>query len=65
MIGGILCFGLSFYFLAIMVTGLVDAMTFNGIYADVLLSLWGLLPAVVLFFAGVRLIMVQQKRRSF
>jgi len=63
MIGGILCFGLSFYFLALMVTGLTDALTFNGVYAEVLISLWLLLPAVVLLFSGIRLVMVQQKRK--
>ena len=65
MVGAILIFGLCFYFLAIFVAGLVDALTFDGSYAEVLLSLFAILPAVVLFFAGVRLIMVQQKRKVF
>jgi len=65
MIGGILCFGVSFYFLAIFVTELITMLTFSGIYADVLVSLWTLLPGVVLLFSGIRLTMVQQKRGSF
>jgi hypothetical protein len=57
----IICFGLSFFFLGLMVTAFTDLISFEGSYATVLLSLWAILPAVVLLFSGIRLIMVKQK----
>jgi len=61
-IGAIICFGLSFYFLGLMITALTDLIPFSGDNASALMSMWLALPAVVLFFSGVRLIMVMQKR---
>jgi len=61
-IGAILCFGLAFYFLALMVTAFIDLISFEGAYAGALISLWTALPAIVLFFSGIRLVMVMQKR---
>lgn len=61
-VAAIIVFGIMFYFLAIMITGVVDIITFEGQYASVITILWGALPAVVLFTTGIRLIMVQQKR---
>ena len=61
-VSAIIVFGIMFYFLAIVVTGLIELVTFEGTYASVMLILWGGLPAVVLFFAGIHLVMVQQKR---
>ena len=61
-IGAIICFGLVFYFLALIVIAFIDLIAFEGSYASALLSLWAILPAVVLFFSGVRLVMVMQKR---
>jgi len=45
-----------------MITALTDIIPFTGSYATAMLSLWAALPAVVLFFSGIRLIMVQQKK---
>jgi len=61
-LGAIICFGLAFYFLGLMVTIFTDLIAFEGTYATALMSLWLALPAIVLFFSGIRLIMVQQKR---
>ena len=61
-IGAIICFGLAFYFLGLMVTALMELIAFEGSYATALVSLWTALPAVVLFFSGIRLIMVMQQR---
>ena len=61
-IGAIILFGLCFYFLGLLVTALTDEITFSGGYADAMLYMWAALPAVVLFFSGIRLVMVQQKR---
>ena len=51
-----------FYFLGMMVTGMIELITFEGQYAAVMTILWGALPAIVLFFTGIRLVMVQQKK---
>lgn len=62
-VGAIICFGLAFYFMALTVSTFVDLLgNFDGIYASILLRLWSALPAFILFFAGIRLVMVQQKR---
>ena len=66
-LGAIICFGLCFYFLGIMVTGLLDMIPMtttyvSSAYPNALMSMWAALPAVVLFFGGIRLVMVQQKR---
>ena len=61
-IGALICFGLAFYFLAMMITIFTDLIPFEGLYASALMSLWLALPAIVLFFSGIRLVMVQQKR---
>jgi len=55
-------FGMAFYFFNIVLFGFMEYLAFEGDYASALLSLWAALPAVVLFFTGIRLIMVQQKR---
>jgi len=61
-IAAIVVFGLSFYFFGILLVGLYTEMEFGGTYAGILTSLWAALPAIVLFSAGIRLMMVQQKR---
>jgi len=61
-LGAIIIFGLCFYFLALLITALTDIIPFEGDYANAILTLWVALPAVVLLFSGIRLIMVQQKR---
>ena len=63
-IAAIVVFGLSFYFFNVLFTGLTDLIPFTGDYANSLLFMWAALPAIVLFFTGIRLLMVQQKRSA-
>ena len=44
-ISAIIVFGIMFYFLGMMVTGMIELVTFEGTYASVMLILWGALPA--------------------
>ena len=61
-VGALICFGMCFYILGTMLTGMTDLIPFDGIYPSALMTLWMVLPAVVLFFGGIKLVMVQQKR---
>jgi len=47
-----------------MISGIMDFISFEGSYASAMLTLWAALPAVVLLFTGIRLVMVQQKKVS-
>jgi len=51
-----------FYFFNVTARGLIDIVGFSGTYENAYMSLWAALPAVVLFFAGIRLLMTMQKR---
>ncbi len=61
-IAAIIVFGLFFFFAGITITALMDVVPFTGEWPAVLISLWGALPAVVLLFTGIRLVMVMQRR---
>jgi len=61
----VIIFGLAFYFLDVTLVAFVSLVPFEGDYASAMLSMWAILPAVVLFFAGIRLVMVMQKRTTY
>jgi len=63
-IASIIMFGISFYFLNLMLGAINSGIPTVGVWFAALMFLWTLLPAVVLFASGVRLIMTMQKRTS-
>ena len=62
-IAGIILFGLSFFFLDMMLNTLMETVvTPTHVMFSAMLWLFSILPGIVLFSSGIRLIMVNQKR---
>jgi hypothetical protein len=61
-IAAIILFGISFYFLNDFLGLTREYLPTSGSYFSALLFMWGILPAIVLFTSGVRLVIAAQKR---
>jgi len=62
---GLILFGFAFYFLALSLGALQGIHTPTSVYFSGLVFLFTILPGIVLFVDGIRLIMQMQKRRGY
>jgi len=61
-IASVILGGLTFYIFNLILQEFMEMLSFTGTYANILSILFAAIPAVIIFFSGIRLIMVQQKR---
>jgi len=61
-VAAVTLFGISFYFLSDFLDLTREYLPTSGTYFGALIFLWGILPAIVLFISGIRLVIAAQKR---